>query len=83
MAQKLHLLLAEDGLLKVDGEAVLLQAAKDLTKMLSMRHVVRARNKEVVKVDKDERHSREDTVHQRPKGVMMTVFEMSSRNIST
>ena len=57
MSQKLHLLLAEDRLLQVDGEAVLSQAAKHLTKMLSMRSVVRARNQNVVMIDEDERQS--------------------------
>ena len=51
MSQKRHLLLAEDGLLHVDGEALLSQATKHLTKMLSMRSVVRARNQNVVKID--------------------------------
>ena len=50
MSQKLHLLLAEDGLLRVDGEAVLTQAAKHLTKMLSMRSVVRAPNQKVIEL---------------------------------
>ena len=57
MSQKLHLLLAEDGLLRVDVEAVLSQAAKHLMKMLSMRSVVRARNQNVVMIDEDERQS--------------------------
>ena len=57
MSQKLHLLLAEDGILRVDVEAVLSQAAKHLMKMLSMRSVVRARNQNVVMIDEDERQS--------------------------
>ena len=48
---KLHLLLAKDRLLGVDGEVVLSQAAKHLTKMLLMRGVVRACNQHVVKID--------------------------------
>ena len=47
MSQKLHLLLAKDRFLRVDGVAVLSQVAKQLTKMLSMRGVVRARNQHV------------------------------------
>ena len=47
------LLLAKDGLLRVDCEAVLTQAAKHFMKMLSMNGVVRARNQYVVKIDKD------------------------------
>ena len=64
MSQKLHLLLAKDRFLRVDGVAVLSQVAKQLTKMLSMRGVVRARNQHVVKIDEDERQSSENEVHQ-------------------
>ena len=64
MSQKLHLLLAEDGLLRVDGEAVLTQAAKHLTKMLSMRSVVRAPNQNLIEIDEDEGQFSEDAVHQ-------------------
>ena len=42
MSQKLHLLLAEGGVLRVDGETDLTQAAKHLAKM------VRARNQNVM-----------------------------------
>ena len=54
MSQKLHLLLAEDGFLRVDGETILTQAAKHLAKMMSMRSMVRARNQDVIEVDEDE-----------------------------
>ena len=64
MSQKLNLLLAVDGLLQVDGETVLTQAAKHLAKMMSMRSMVRAQNQNVIEVDEDEGQSSEDAVHQ-------------------
>ena len=64
MSQKLHLLLAEDGLLRVDGNTVLTQAAKHLAKMMLMRSMVRAHNQNVIEVDEDEGQTSEHLVHQ-------------------
>ena len=63
MPQELDLLLAEDGLLGIDGESILPEPTKHLPKMLSMRSMVRTRNQNVVEVDEDEGQSSEDTVH--------------------
>ena len=96
MSQKLDLFLAKNRLQRVDSQTVFMKTAKHLMKMLSVGGMVRARNLNVVEVDKNERQTSQDAVswschcanqtacgrtQKRLKGMMMAVFGMLSGNL--